>query len=151
MAIRRRRRGFEPVGTIRPDGLGLSASRARELELEAAWRLAAGPELARKVSVIRLQRDGTLIVDYIGDDPDWLRTLDCLLPQLGTRLAHRLPGRSLARVRRRRHASESMDPDAVPCAAILERPLQQRDEPPTTGEPDLRRVMKAYLARRDDR
>jgi hypothetical protein len=80
----RRARGFEPLSALGARSLGLSVSRARELEVEAAWRRVAGPSLARRARVIALRRG---VLELAVDGKTWRRALEQLLPELGARLA----------------------------------------------------------------
>lgn len=160
MPSQRRRRGFEPAGQVGGKALGLGATRGRELELKAAWGLAVGPELSDKLSVVSLERDGTLVVRYDGHDAAWLHTLDCMLPKLGARMADRMSHRSLWRVRRQRHETDITEPAAVsiesrgtsdPTGEKPSRlPVARPKKNITVTEENLRRVMQAYLDRREE-
>jgi hypothetical protein len=80
----RRSRGFEPLGASGAKALGLSATRAKDLELRAAWRHVAGPAIARRASVISLRRG---VLEIAVEDVRWRRVLENLLPELGARFA----------------------------------------------------------------
>lgn len=92
----RRARGFEPLGATGAVALGLSATRARELELEAAWRHVAGPSIARRAAIISLRR-GVLELAVAG--AEWRRALERLLPELGARLSREYPRLGVTRFR----------------------------------------------------
>jgi len=92
----RRARGFEPLGAAGVAALGLATSRARELELETAWRRVAGPSLARRARVIALRR-GVLAI-HVPPGP-WQRALRRLIPELGARFAREYPRLGVARFR----------------------------------------------------
>ena len=92
----RRSRGFEPLGSTGARALGLSAARANDLELQAAWRHVAGPAIARRASAVALRR-GVLELSIAG--PAWRRVLENLLPELGARFARHHPGLGVTRFR----------------------------------------------------
>jgi predicted nucleic acid-binding Zn ribbon protein len=96
LMVERRARGWEPLGAVGARSLGLSSSRARELEVEAAWRRVAGPSLARRATVVSLRR-GVLELAVAG--PVWRRALERLLPELGARLAREHPTVGVTRFR----------------------------------------------------
>ena len=64
--------------------LGLSGSRAKDLELRAAWLNIAGEALARRASVIALRRG---VLELRVHDETWRRVLEDLLPEIGARFA----------------------------------------------------------------
>jgi predicted nucleic acid-binding Zn ribbon protein len=90
----RRLRGFEPLGSIDASGLGLSAVRAKDLELQVAWRQVAGPAIARRAEAVALRR-GVLTLSIAG--PAWRRVLENLLPELGAKFARRYPALGVTR------------------------------------------------------
>ena len=92
----RRSRGFEPLGSTGARALGLSASRAKDLELQAAWRQVAGPAISRRASAVALRR-GVLELSIAG--PAWRRVLENLLPELGARFARHHPALGVTRFR----------------------------------------------------
>jgi hypothetical protein len=92
----RRARGFAPLGAAGAEALGLRASRARQLEIEAAWRRVAGSSLAERAPVIALRR-GVLEIEV--SDPAWRRALRHLLPELGARFAREHPALGVTRFR----------------------------------------------------
>jgi predicted nucleic acid-binding Zn ribbon protein len=92
----RRSRGFEPLGSIGAHALGLSAARAKDLELQAAWRHVAGPAIARRASVLGLRRG---VLDLAVAEPAWRRALLNLLPELGARFARHHPALGVTRFR----------------------------------------------------
>jgi hypothetical protein len=92
----RRSRGFEPLGATGAHALGLSRTRAKELELQVAWRRVAGPALARRASVVALRR-GVLELEIA--EPEWRRVLENLFPELGARFARHHPALGVTRFR----------------------------------------------------
>lgn len=92
----RRARGFERLGSAGARAIGMSAARARELELAAAWRHVAGAALARRAEAVALRR-GVLEIAVAG--PVWRRALERLLPELGARLARDYPALGVTRFR----------------------------------------------------
>ena len=92
----RRLRGFEPLGAIDARALGLPTARAKDLELQAAWRHVAGPAIARRASAVALRR-GVLELSITG--PAWRRVLERMLPELGARFARRYPTLGVTRFR----------------------------------------------------
>ena len=92
----RRSRGFEPVGSPGARALGLSATRAKDLELQAAWRHVAGPAIARRAAVVALRR-GVLELSIAG--PAWRRVIENLLPELGARFSRHHPALGVTRFR----------------------------------------------------
>ena len=93
----RRSRGFEPLGATGAHDLGLSAARAKDLELQAAWRHVAGAAIARRVSVLALRRG---VLELAVAEPAWRRVIENLLPELGARFTrhHRSLGVSRFRL-----------------------------------------------------
>ena len=92
----RRARGFEPLGAAGVAALGLAAARARELELESAWRRVAGPSLARRTTIVALRRG---VLEIRVQPGAWRRALERLLPDLGARLAREHPRLGVTRFR----------------------------------------------------
>ena len=92
----RRSRGFEPLGSIGAEALGLSRTRAKDLELQAAWRHVAGPAIARRASVVALRRG---VLELAVAEPAWRRALLNLLPELGARFARHHPALGVTRFR----------------------------------------------------
>jgi len=96
MAGERRSRGFEPLGASGARALGLSATRTKDLELQAAWRHVAGPALARRASAIAVRRG---VLELAVAQPAWRRAIERLLPELGARLAREHPSLGVTRFR----------------------------------------------------
>jgi hypothetical protein len=94
MADLRRSRGFEPLGSPGVRSLGLSAARAKDLELQAAWRHVAGPAIARRARAVAVRR-GVLVLSVA--EPAWRKVVVELLPELGARFARHHPGLGIAR------------------------------------------------------
>ncbi len=94
MSDERRARGFEPLGSSGASALGLSGSRTKDLELQAAWRRVAGPKLAERVTAVSVRR-GVLALEV--REPAWRHALLHLLPELGARLAREYPSLGIAR------------------------------------------------------
>jgi predicted nucleic acid-binding Zn ribbon protein len=92
----RRVAGFEPLGVIDARSLGLSAARANDLEIQAAWRRVAGPAIARRATAVGLRR-GVLTLSIAG--PAWRRVLENLLPELGARFSRHYPSLGVTRFR----------------------------------------------------
>lgn len=96
MSVERQAAGFRRLGETGARGLGLAAPRARALALEAAWRSAAGPSVARRAIVRRLAR-GVLEIDVA--EPSWKAALAQLLPEIEARLARDHRALGIERVR----------------------------------------------------
>jgi Dna[CI] antecedent, DciA len=92
----RRARGLEPLSVLGARGLGLSHARARELELEAAWRRVAGESLARRARVVALRRG---VLELAVDGKAWRKAVEQLLPELGARLAREHASLGITRFR----------------------------------------------------
>ena len=90
----RRSRGFEPLGAAGARALGLSVARARDLELQAAWRQVAGPAMARRAQATALRRG---VLTLLVEGPSWRRVVENLLPELGARFARHHPGLGVTR------------------------------------------------------
>jgi hypothetical protein len=86
VAADRRGRGFERAGAGGVQDLGLPPARTDELRLAVAWNAAAGAEIARRVSGVRL-RAGVLEVEV--GDPRWAEAIEALLPRLAGGVAAR--------------------------------------------------------------
>ena len=84
----RRSRGFEPLGSTGVRALGLSAARAKDLELQAAWRHVAGAAIARRAVAVALRRG---VLELSVAEPAWRRAIENLLPELGARFARHHP------------------------------------------------------------
>jgi hypothetical protein len=95
MVEKRQAAGFKRLGETGVRGLPLPIPRARALALEAAWRAAAGPSIARRAIVRRLAR-GVLEVD-VAEAP-WRSALVRLLPEIEARLRERYPALAIERV-----------------------------------------------------
>jgi len=96
MSVARRSRGFESLGSTGADSLGLSATRAKDLELQAAWRQVAGPAIAHRARAVALKR-GVLELSIAG--PAWRKVIEDLLPELGARFARHHPRLGVTRFR----------------------------------------------------
>jgi len=88
--------GFKRLGATGVRGLGLSGGRARALAIEAAWRAAAGPSIARRAVVRRLAR-GVLEIDVA--EPAWRRALVQIFPEIEARLKRDHPALAIEHVR----------------------------------------------------
>lgn len=88
--------GFRRLGATGTRGLGLNASRARTLAVEAAWRAAAGASIARRARVVRIARG---ILEIRVDEPAWRRAVAALLPEIEAKLAREAPSLGVAAVR----------------------------------------------------
>jgi len=98
MATMRRRRGFEQVGRLSTEELGLSRRRARELTLRVAWQQIAGEALARRAMALSIER-GVLVIGI--EDERWVETAKALIPRLVGRLAGSHPELGVRRCRLR--------------------------------------------------
>jgi len=96
MSDERQSAGFKRLGTTGVRGLGLPGGRAKALAMEAAWRLAAGPQVARRAVVKRLAK-GVLEIDVA--EPAWRAALARLLPEIEERLRRDHPALAIERVR----------------------------------------------------
>jgi len=92
----RRSRGFEPLGATGARALGLSASRAKDLELQAAWRQVAGPAIARRAEALALRRG---VLDLSISGVAWRKVIENMLPKLGARFARHHPALGVTRFR----------------------------------------------------
>jgi predicted nucleic acid-binding Zn ribbon protein len=89
-------RGFQPVGSIRPDQLGLPAKRARELTLALGWRQVAGDVMARQVTAVAVKRG---VLEVQPSDRRWAETVRPLLPVLAGKLAATCPSLKIRKCR----------------------------------------------------
>ena len=96
VSVERQATGFRRLGETGVRGLALTAPRARALALEAAWRSAAGPSVARRALVRRLVR-GVLEIDVA--EPQWRSALAQLLPEIEARLVRDHRSLGIERVR----------------------------------------------------
>jgi hypothetical protein len=92
----RRSRGFEPLGSTGVTNLGLSATRAKDLALQAAWRQVAGPAIAHRAKATALRR-GVLELSIAG--PAWRKVIEDMLPDLGARFTRHHPALGVTRFR----------------------------------------------------
>jgi hypothetical protein len=88
--------GFKRLGATGVKGLGLPGGRAKALAMEAAWRVAAGPSIARRAVVKRLAK-GVLEIDVA--EPAWRAALARLLPEIEERMKRDHPALAIERVR----------------------------------------------------
>ena len=95
MTEKRRRRGFQPAGSVEPSDLGLRADAARRMSLGLAWREVAGPVLSR-LARARLSR-GTLEVEI--EQPEGLPLVSAAIAEIAGRIAGRYPEFGVKRVR----------------------------------------------------
>ncbi len=96
MPERRRRSGFEKLGSVHPETAGLARPQARRLLLAHAWSVVAGPALSKRIVAKRVVR-GVLELEV--SDPAWGRELKALIPSLAGRLAGRFPGLGVKKLR----------------------------------------------------
>ena len=92
----RRSRGFEALGASGARALGLSISRTKDLELQAAWRQVAGPVLAERASPLAVRRG---VLELAIADTAWRKAIEHLLPELGARLSREHPALGVTRFR----------------------------------------------------
>jgi predicted nucleic acid-binding Zn ribbon protein len=88
MDPKRRRRGFERVGSFRPEQLGLPKGRTNDLQLALAWKRVAGDAIARHAMALRVRR-GVLEVEV--QEGRWAATVRDLMRRLTGRLAAACP------------------------------------------------------------
>ncbi len=153
---RRGRSGFEPVGRVEVDSLGLTGSRSRQLALATAWREVAGEEVAARAQAIRVLR-GVLEIDVA--DPRWAETLAPMIPRLAGRLVARHPGLGVKKFRVLRGAGrkdpaqpvESDDEPAPPETRLRTETAEPRAAIPggDVGQ-RLEALMRNYLQRGGD-
>lgn len=129
MASRRRRRGFEPVGRLSAEELGLPRRRARELTLRAAWQRIAGEALAKRAAALTIER-GVLVIGI--EDERWVETTKALIPRLVGRLAGLHPELGVRRCRLRVGKRDSSE---APLQVVPEQPSEPgtSDGRPTEG------------------
>lgn len=84
------------MGAAGVRALGLSAIRAKDLELQAAWRRVAGPAIGRRAKVVGLRRG---VLELAISEPTWRRALENLLPELGARFSRHYPELGVQRFR----------------------------------------------------
>lgn len=96
MSDPRRLGGFERLGVTGVKALGLSATRAKELELQAAWRHVAGPVIARRAPALAVRRG---VLELSIAEPAWRRAIEHLLPELGAKLSRHHPALGVTRFR----------------------------------------------------
>jgi len=72
------------LGASGAQALGLSSTRAKDLELRAAWLHVAGPAVARRATVVGLRRG---VLELRVAEESWRRALQNLLPELGARFS----------------------------------------------------------------
>jgi len=162
---KRHQRGFERVGQVRAEELGLPQRKTRELTLAALWRKAAGAAIADRVAHVRVAR-GTLEVHMDPVHASWAPTVAELLPQIAGRLARDHPGLKLRRARLLAEPPVSRFPDVVVSAAPPEGDTATRVEPsprrrpvdggsgissPSGASARLRELASRYLARTSHR
>jgi hypothetical protein len=166
---RRHKRGFERVGELRPEELGLPPKKSRELSLAAAWRRAAGEAIADRVAAVRIAR-GTLEIRVDPAHTSWAHTIFELLPLIAGRLARGHPGLGVRKARLLAESAGSGFPDIVVRPSSSEVPYAgsglpsrrpQPDEPVATATPScqpvgdtdpadrLRKLAELYLERMD--
>lgn len=150
----RRRRGFERVGRLGADELGLSRRRAHELTLSAAWQRVAGAALARRARALSIER-GVLVIGI--EDERWVETAKALIPRLVGRLMGLHPGLGVRRCRLRvgeRRATEAalqVVPEESKKSGTSDRnplPLPETDRPSFPEIPvgeRLKIAMERYL------
>ena len=112
-SIRRRRRGFERIGTSGARGLSLPPPRARELLLADAWQRAAGTALAARARAVRVER-GVLEIEV--PERRWADALRQQLRELASRTAALAPDLQIRKLRVRLPDGS----EAIPAAALDE-------------------------------
>jgi len=149
----RRRRGFERVGRLGTEDLGLSRRRARELTLSTAWQRVAGAPLARRARALSIER-GVLVIGI--EDERWVETAKALIPRLVGRLMGLHPELGVRRCRLRvgdRKATETalqVEPEQANEAGTLDRdrspPDSDRSSAPAVPAGErLEIAMERYL------
>lgn len=150
---RRRRNAFVSVGDVDLRGAGLSASRARELRLKRAWYAAAGGQVARRATPIRLAR-GTLEIELL--DAGWEPVLRRLAPALLARMLEIDASLAIRRFRIFRAGESGVKTETVPAP----EPPAERDggrgsaasaSAPAAPAPDIRTLAERYLSRSGSR
>lgn len=112
----RGRSGFERLGRLDVDNLGLPARQARDLLLEHTWQRVAGEAVARRARAVRVQR-GVLEIEVT--ESAWAKNLKPLLPRLIGRLARVAPELGVKKFRLRLEG-ESVLPPGSPVPALEE-------------------------------
>ena len=157
MSNGRSRRGFEPLGALAAERMGLPRTKARELRLAQAWTAVAGEALARRA---RAQvRRGVLEVAV--EEPAWRAAIEPLLPQLAARLFVACPELGVRQYRLRGPVQQRLDPPVPvpdlesPKPATAVRPRSTRgaaafDDPdPERLRERLEALRERYLERAD--
>ena len=127
MPFQRRRRGFELAGALPLDRLGLPRARARQLLLAQAWERVAGPALAARAQVLRIQR-GVLEIEV--EPGRWSETLGELLPGLVGRLSGLCPELGVRRFRLvRADPDERETPRAIEIRPVPGESSRPQDAP----------------------
>lgn len=91
-----RRGTFGRLGEVGAVALGLPERLARDLELQHAWRRAAGEAVARRLVPEGVRRG---VLELRVEDPRWLPTARALAPRLAARIARDAPGLGVKRLR----------------------------------------------------
>ena len=91
-----RRGTFTRLGDVGAGSLGLPDKLARDLELQHAWRRAAGDAIARRVVPVGIRRG---VLELRVEDPRWLPTARALVPRLAARIARDAPSLGVQRLR----------------------------------------------------
>lgn len=94
-----------------PDGLGLSESRLRRLDLERAWREAVGASLADRVRCDGIRHG---VLELRAEDPAWARAVREHLPRIAARLGEARGVPKVARVRIAIGGGPAGDPEPLP-------------------------------------
>lgn len=155
---RRRSRGFEPVGRLPLDGLGLPKSRAREMVLAQAWEEVAGRAIAARARPLRVVR-GLLEIEV--EDGPWAESLGPLVPGLAGRLSARHPELGVRKFRLLRTGSVAResprdleapeDADHGPREDSAERQAAETPAPAAKLGERLPELASRYMARRKRR
>jgi hypothetical protein len=114
-SIRRRRRGFEPLGTSGARGFSLPPARERDLLLADAWQRAAGTALAARARAVRVDR-GVLEIEV--PERRWADALREQLRELASRAAALAPDLRIRRLR----VKFPDGSEAIPVAPLDEAP-----------------------------
>ena len=103
MAQGRRRRGFERVGRVPANQLGLPTRLAKELLLAAAWRHVAGETIARRAAV-RVSRG---VLEIRVPDEHWATLISELIPRIAGRMAAAYPELQVRKFRLHREGNRT--------------------------------------------